>query len=550
MSEIIPGKAENSPKVPLWYSKASREAKRDGERLREQILEWLFPTPPDKWPDDEKAHAAPYMPLGLLHQACVGMAERTYQASVKSVQHAAEGRAKSKENPQGANKHAYRRVYKIARNLEHSLAEITPAMVRDAIVDCVFPLARADQDQKRAVNLLEVWRQQHNLPPEQILPALVKQHQQNIENRNRSVVLNQESAVQMPGRFVEKTWQLQDSKGVSKTYAVHVLATDAQLDLEGFIMENCVGGDSWKHQIKVRPNGKPETIILSIGAEVPQGIVMEDIEGLTDRMLGVANQERADAENILLEDQMSYLEDRDGDRRREEINRQHDVRQKEVEEKLKLKVCRIPEITIEYNVDSHRIMQIVGHGNMEITSEHALGSLLLKILGEISQKVSVRGIGGLDGFDVLERILTPEGPKKITEVKEGEQILWYPDTYYPDADDTVADVRAWAKLPVKIDLMFADSKRCAALTDIAGSLMIGGGRVQSPDILLPNLRTVKGEIEVYKMDRVEMPELIEAKAIKIVGEQLSRPDASGFHAIKDRVIAPKFDQSKIQYVKE
>lgn len=550
MAEKTPG-PDQILKEPQWYTKASREAKRDGERLREQIVKGLFPQHPDTWPEDEQEHAAPYVPFGLLHQACVGMAELTYQASVKSVQQAANARGKPNDDPQGANKHAYRRVYKIARNLEHGLAEITPIMVRDAIVECVLPLAQADQDEKAVVNLLEVWRQQHNVPPEQILPALVRQHQQNIENRNRSVKLDAESAMQMPKRFVEKTWTLSDANGESKTYALHMLDTDAQLDLEGFMMDNCVGGDSWKEQIKVRTNGKPQTIILSIGSEVPQGIAMEDIEGLSDRTLESVNQERYRAENAVLEDQMSYMEDRDGNRRREEIVQQYYTRQKELEEKLKLNVCRIPAITIEYNVDAGRIMQIVGFSNEFIGGNHPLAHILIEAIAEMVKKIPIKTIDGLQELESengpLEGcVLTSSGiAKKPSKLEADEKIVWHPKTYYPDDQDTVADVRAWARLPIGIQANFLTLKQCAALTDVEGSLLFDSG-LGTSRFLLPNLRTVKGRIQIEAIDELDMPELIEVEKITVLRDTIHTP--TGLRPAASRIIAPKLDQSKIVHL--
>lgn len=486
-------------KEPLWYNKASREAKDDGDHFYKEVLSFIQYDKPKEFAE-----------FGLLHQACVGMAELTYQTSVRSAQHAAAALGTSKSDRHGANRNTYRLVFKLARYLERGGGDISPVIVRDAVEDAIDEAGRAEYGGSEFPDPLRIWRQTHGVQVERIIPELVRWHQQNIENRNRSIKLDAATAMQMPRRFIGKTWEFDLGKG-KQTYALHVLETEAQLDLQGVMTNTCVSGDNWKRQIKLRANGKPKTMIFSISREIPAGIKMAEIPGLSAEEIAERAME-AVAINRAFADR-----NWEGPITQEEILKRLDEKEvktfrDEAEEKANLKVCYDPLFTIEYNVDSGRILQMRGFGNSTAKDvDPRMHPMLLDVIAELAKNMPLKEVKDAEDLVPDNQALTHEGKvKRMHEILPGDRILRVQEVFWVQGGESPEEIAAWCRTESDINISRATDEQLSLVEEVHGSLRIGsvdGAQRNDRNYQFPRLRRIEHFIRIPEGMSASFPEL-------------------------------------------
>ena len=215
MTEPIQG----PEKTPQWYSRAALESRRDGDQLYAALLEYYAEPPID--PNEHTAEVtikshlqrlpgkalSDFHRFGILHHACVGAAELTYQNAVRAAQKAAEKHNVAKSEPRGANKNSIKRFYGIARALEQSSPFMRPVVLRDAInqaIDTELPGNNPHDPRNQEApisNPLERYCSRHHISPQELIPRLIREHIWHY----RPVNLDHEALTNLPEKFVEKT---------------------------------------------------------------------------------------------------------------------------------------------------------------------------------------------------------------------------------------------------------------------------------------------------------------------------------------------------------
>ena len=252
-------------------------------------------------------------------------------------------------------------------------------------------------EQDDVKDFLQKWADKNRYGVDILLAKVIQHHRENIVEAAEGVKLDEEFTMKMPESLGDKSWEYEGEYG-KREVKIHKLDTEKDLELEGLMANNCVDGDNWVKRVeRGKQESEEENVggvkIFSIGIEVPEGVKLDKTDEHSDKLIESFETQIDDEFKRrfkfdlykkyynatpsfmgALEILSKAFRDKDKDAQYynqnwdSEMEKFYQERLSQLNKNLETKVCRIPKITIEYDVKTKTIKQIKAYDNAKIGS--------------------------------------------------------------------------------------------------------------------------------------------------------------------------------------